>query len=667
MKNQIILYLTICLGTGIFLSEKLIPGTNLRIYFILLFFSLFISQLIKNHTIKIGTIGLQFILLGILIHNTPKYSVNKTLKTETKNKVFVLKVLENQKSSAKYLKYKVQNLANNTSGLLHIPFQENTFYPNDSLIIIANQYPLQSVKNPYQFDYAEFLNRKNITYTLYATKLLKHYSNHDSWQKIAVQSKERLRKNLQKAGFTQEARSIISSMLLGDRSEIKNDLNDSYIATGVIHILSISGLHVVMIYAILQFVLTPLTWIKNGRIMRIILSLIIIWIFAFYVELQPPVFRSALMITIYYLSEILKRPKNIYHTLALSAFVILLFEPNFLFDVGFQLSFSAVFFIVWLHPIYKNIYQPKHKFVQYFYDLSATSISAQMGTMPFSTLYFHQFSGLFLFGNLLLIPASFLMICGAIIAILLNILHLDFAIYTHIFNEFIRVCNAYIYWLSHFDGIIFKQVYISQWTAILLLLILFLIRFIVLQHSKIALFTCLMALITIQIHRYLDVNNIRNTNEIVIFHHYKGSIIGVRNGQDLAVFSSNNIDSAQVHSFVIRPYLIRNRIQNQAIYSLDSVVEHPHFYKSKHLLIAGNNRIFIGENMVKIPSSIDYILVRNSSFGPDKSDLLPPIKRVIADGSNYPSYISELKEILSKSSDSIVWNTSEKGYFILRF
>ena len=667
MKNQIFLYITICLGTGIFLSEKLIPGINLRIYFILPFFTLFISQLIKNHSIKIVAIGLQFIVIGILLHSKHKNTDNHNIELNKKEKIFYLKVIENQKSSAKYLKYKVQNLTNNSFGLLHIPVQENIFYPHDSLIIIANQYPLQRVKNPYQFDYSEFLERKNITYTLYATQLLKHYSNHNSWQKVVVKSKENIRKNLQKIGYTTEARSIISSMLLGDRNEITDDLNNSYIATGVVHILSISGLHVVMIYAILQFILTPLTWIKNGRIIRIILSLIIIWVFSFYVELQPPVFRSALMITIYYLSEVLKRPKNIYHTLALSAFIILFFEPNFLFDVGFQLSFSAVFFIVWLHPIYKKIYQPKHKFVQYFYDLCATSFSAQIGTMPFSTLYFNQFSGLFLFGNLLLIPASFFMIVGAIIAILLNILHLDLTLYTNIFNEFIRVCNAYIYWLSGFEDIIFRQVYISKWTAILLIILLILIRPIVLKHSKIALVTSLIVLITIQTHRYLDVKSIQNSNEIVIFNHYKGSIIGLRNGQDLTVFSSENLDSTRAKSFVIRPYSIRNRIKNQAFYPIDSIVKNQHFYKSKNLLIVCENRIFIGENLEKTPSNIDYILVRNSSFKPQNIEDLSQIKRVITDASNYPNYVSELKDFLHQSSDSILWNTSEKGYFILKF
>lgn len=408
MKNQLFLYLTISLGIGILVSDYLILDANLRIYLILIFFSLFINLLINNQQLKSLILCLQFTLIGLLLGYNAKSLNQNTIQVPAKNKVETLKILENYTATEKYQKFKVYNLTSQQIGLLHLPISEKAIYPSDTIIIYGNSYPLNSTLNPYQFDYKGFLNRKNITYSIYAKSILKVLNNHNHWKKWIIKSKENIRIRLQEDGYTQETRSIISSMLLGDRTEITDEINKSYIATGVIHILSISGLHVVMIYVILQFVLQPLLLIKNGRNIRIVLSLIAIWLFAFYVELQPPVFRSALMISIYYISELLKRPKNIYHTLSLSAFIILIFQPKYLFDVGFQLSFSAIFFIVWLNPIYKKLYQPKHKITRYFYDLSSTSISAQLGTMPFTTLYFNQFSALFLLGNIILIPASFL-------------------------------------------------------------------------------------------------------------------------------------------------------------------------------------------------------------------------------------------------------------------
>lgn len=667
MKKYLFSYLVICFGFGISISEFLNPGANLRIYFIILFFCLFVSQLIQNSFIKTLGICFQFIIIGILINNINKTSDSNIYKIIETPKVYHLVLNNKYKSTAKYDKFKATNLTNNHTGLVHIPIDSIDYYPKDTLIIYGKNYPLSTTKNPYQFDYSAYLKRQNIDHTIYVEHVLKHKSNHNHWKKFSVKSKDIIREKMKNFGYTTETRSIISSMLLGDRSEISQELNDSYVATGVVHILSISGLHVVMIYIILQYILRPILWLKNGKRLRIILSLIIIWIFAFYVDMQPPVFRSALMISIYYISELLKRPKNIYHTISLSAFIILIFQPQYLFDVGFQLSFSAVFFIVWLNPIYKKIYQPKHKLGKYFYDLSTTSISAQLGTMPFATLYFNQFSWLFLLGNMVLIPASFLMIIGAIIALILIGLNINFPLYTTLFNFFIETCNAYIKWLSNFDFLVLKQIYISTFTALLILIILHQIRPLILKHSKTSLYIILTSILLIQIHRYMDLNKIRSSKEIVIFNQFKESLISIRNGQNLKIFSSENLDSSLTKQYTIRPFQVRNRIIKTEYFHLDSAISHPEFYKSKSVLVVENMTFFIGNNLNKIPEKTDYILARNSSFKPEDLVNLGQIKRVIADGSNYPSYVSELDSILKLESDSILWNTSERGYFQIRF
>ena len=664
MKNQLFLYLTIFLGIGIIISDYFIIGTNLRIYFILLFFSLFINNLISNTYFKTLSICLQFILIGILLNkNEKQQEISHTLK----NKVETVKILEQYTSTKKHHRFKVYHIINQQVGILYTPITKEIIYPSDTVILYGDTYRLNTILNPGQFDYKKYLNRKDISYSIYAKSILKILNKHNHWKKWVIKSKENIRNRLKKDGYTQETRAIISSMLLGDRRELTEELNQNYIATGVIHILSISGLHVVMIYIILQFILHPLLLLKNGRNIRIILSLIAIWLFAFYVELQPPVFRSALMISIYYISELLKRPKNIYHSLSLSAFIILIFQPNYIFDVGFQLSFSAIFFIVWLNPIYKKLYQPKHRITRYFYELSGTSISAQLGTIPFTTLYFNQFSALFLFGNIVLIPASFFMIIGAIIAIFISFFQLNLSIYVRFFNLFITSCNNYIKWLSTFDVAVFKHVYISGLTACLVFIILYLIHPLILKQSKVALVGILSCLIIIQINRGIDIYNLQKSNELIIFHNYKTSLIGIRNGREAYFFSSKSLDSIKAKEYIIRPYLIRNRIKKTHYHSMDTVFSNALFIKQKHFLVINNKTFFIGENLTGIPKKLDYLLIRNSSFHPTDLSNLNQIKRVIADGSNYPNYVSELDSVLKLKSDSILWNTSEKGFFQIRF
>lgn len=667
MKNHIFTFLVFYLGFGIFLSESLNPAPKLRIYFILVFFSLYFSQLIKSTFIKnVGQLT-QLLILGFIVHLTAYNNHVTDPDQKVSQKIYHFRIEAIYKPSKKYLKYKVKNLKNGNISMAYFSKENDTIYPKDSLVVVGKNYPLTKTLNPAQFDYSTYLRRQNIQSNLYVSHILKHQSSHQNWRKLIVKSKDLLRFKLKSLGYTQEARSIISSMLLGNRTELTDDLNTAYVATGVVHILSISGLHVVMIYVILNFILRPLTYLKNGNRIRIICSLICIWLFAFYVEMQPPVFRSALMISIYYISELLKRPKNIYQTLSLSAFIILLFQPNFLFDVGFQLSFSAVFFIVWLHPIYKIWIQFKSKIGQYLYDLSTTSLSAQLGTMPFAMYYFHQFSGLFLFGNLVLIPASFLMIVGAIIAILLALINFKLPLFTTLYNDYISICNSYIKWLSQFEGLIVRQINLSVVDVLLIFLALILVRNLFLKYSKKALAGIIFCFLLIQIQRFWNIYQVKSSNELIVFHSYKSSIIGLRNGQHLSIFYSDPLDSTQAKTYILEPYQIKNYIQDVQYFQLDSAYQNNRFYKSKSLLITSNQCLYIGKNLTSIPEKIDYILVRNSSFQPSGFANLSQIKRVIADGSNYPNYVSELDSVLKQNGYSNLYQTSEQGYFQIKF
>jgi hypothetical protein len=160
MKNQLFSYLVICVIIGIFVSEYFFDGANLRIYFLLLLFCLFISQLIPNINIKQTAIYLQFFCLGIIVHQTQK-TVSSIENHSTKDlKINTLIVLEKYKSSDKYLKYKVKNLTFDRYSLLHIPLHKNNIYPHDTLIVYGNIFPLSEAKNPFQFDYSAFLERK---------------------------------------------------------------------------------------------------------------------------------------------------------------------------------------------------------------------------------------------------------------------------------------------------------------------------------------------------------------------------------------------------------------------------------------------------------------------------------------------------------------------------
>jgi competence protein ComEC len=142
-------------------------------------------------------------------------------------------------------------------------------------------------------------------------------------------------------------------------------------------------------------------------------------LFGIVAGLAPSVVRSVTMFSFVAIGQHLRRSVNIYHTLLGSILLILLVQPKFLFDVGFQLSYLALFFILWLHPLLSRLLEPKNKILKYIWEILSVSFAAQIGTLPLSLYYFHQFPGLFFITNLVIIPLTgFIMGLGVVVMVL---------------------------------------------------------------------------------------------------------------------------------------------------------------------------------------------------------------------------------------------------------
>ncbi|WP_313581618.1 ComEC/Rec2 family competence protein [Chishuiella sp.] len=657
MKKYLFFILSICLSVGIYVSDKVVSFSNLRIVFFSIIIFLFV--IVFNPLKKYAIIPFLIItiFLGFYIHQTYQKIDCKLLNNDAE--VYFLKIIYQRNITEKSVNYVAKDLKSKELISLNVRDKQNIFHPYDEIIVYGKINEIQEPLNPNQFNFKQFLTRKNIHYQLFTNNIISLHKEGNGFRNWASKSKLQVREKLKRDGYSLESRALISSMLLGDRTELTPELNQSYIATGVVHILSISGLHVMMIYMILNFVLQPLLRLKNGRKIRIILSLCCIWLFSFYVELEPPVFRSALMISIYYISELLNRPKNIYHTLSLSAFIILVFQPNYLFDVGFQLSFSAVFFIVWLNPIFDKMWKVKNKWLKDIKGTIDTSLSAQIGTLPIAVYYFNQFSGLFLFGNLILIPASFLMICGGILSIIFLIFNINIPLYTWVFNQFIHWSNSYIYWLASFKFVA-EDIYMSIFTAVMLVIILYFLNPLFIKKSKVALLIITICTCFIEIDCSSQAYQLNHSNELIVFNQYKNSILSIRNGRKLAVFSAFPLDE-KTYNYTIKPYKVKNRIKDIQLYTYQDEFKHPSFIKHKNYIETKNFDFMLDEE--DIHHQAYYQLIHQSKiYSINNTD--NQLKFIIVDASNYPSTISQLEQNLP---NKILWKTSEKGYFSIQY
>src|SRR5690554_1853408 len=313
MKDQPFIGPLTGLMLGILFAE-ISPFTNLANGILLLIAFFFLAFLIYSRIKKWDFLWIfcAFTLAG-WIYSTDFNNYKPIPKSVLEKEVNLkLEIEEIYRPSAKFRKYKAKiteidsSFAENYT-LLYWRKENTELFPQDEVEIKAKISPTQKPLNPYQFDYAKWLKRQKIHYTVFSDTLYEKTKDGNSIASKTSSYKRNTHRKLMENGYTKSSADLIGAMLLGDRTEMDPETEDNYRKTGVVHILSISGLHVMMVYSIFMILLYPLIYLRNGRILRILLSLILIWSFVIFVGFQPPVLRSAVMISVYYVTVTFRR------------------------------------------------------------------------------------------------------------------------------------------------------------------------------------------------------------------------------------------------------------------------------------------------------------------------------------------------------------------------
>jgi len=283
----------------------------------------------------------------------------------------------------------------------------------DRLFIEADFAPPQKPLNPDGFDYAVYLKRQGIGATCYISS--------GSWQmadkntsfsilRFADKCRNRLLNIYRKFHIRGDEFGVLAALTLGYTDDLQPDIRASYSATGVIHILSVSGLHVGIIYVVMVFLLGFMNRTHGQKVFKALFIMFFLWGYALLSGMSPPVIRSTLMFSFIAIATCFDRKSQIYNTIFMSMLCMLLYNPGYLFDVGFQLSYSAVLSIVFFKPIVDKVYNPTNRIIRFIWTIFSVSLAAQLGTTPFTLYYFQQFPNYFLLTNFIAIPLSTLVI-----------------------------------------------------------------------------------------------------------------------------------------------------------------------------------------------------------------------------------------------------------------
>ncbi|MCC5921529.1 MAG: competence protein ComEC family protein [Cyclobacteriaceae bacterium] len=333
-------------------------------------------------------------------------------------------------------------------------------------IIISSIQPkrVEGSKNPNQFDYAAFLALSDIYHQTYLPE--GSFTNSSINQanpfftavfKLRAYTKGVLSEYLWNA----DSKAITQALLMGDKSMLEDQLKNAYANVGAMHVLAVSGLHVGIIYLLLTLGMRRKTgkW-RATYIIGIVLP--VLWFYAAFTGLQPSVLRAVTMFSLLAIGQINRRAGNVYNTLLLSAFILLLFNPKLIYTVSFQLSYTALAGILIFQPILEKQLKVKNRIAKSIWQISTVGIAAQITTFPLGLYYFNQFPNYFLLSNLIVIKAATVELLAAIALVISSaILSLLAVVIGQFIDVFITNVNRLIYMIDSLPASTIQGVSIS--------------------------------------------------------------------------------------------------------------------------------------------------------------------------------------------------------------
>jgi competence protein ComEC len=342
----------------------------------------------------------------------------------------------------------------------------------DLLLLRGKVREVQAPLNPHQFDYKAYLSYRGVYHQAFV----------EEWQRIghrgslistAAQLRQQCVNVLRQHLPTVDEFSVGAALILGYKAELSEAVEEAYANTGAMHVLAVSGLHVGLVQLLLMALLGKLPfkgrWWRYGRTLIILLG---IWGFALITGASPSVLRAATMFSFLAVGQAFERSTNIYNTLAASAFLLLCFNPMLLYHVGFQLSYLAVLGIVYFQPRIYNLWYIQNPAGDYLWKLAAVSLAAQIGTLPISLYYFHQFPIYFLLSGLVVVPAAGFVLGSGLLLFAVQSVPFLAGVLGKVLYYLLYAVNACIFALEQLPGSLLGGIWIGLGVVLLLYVIL---------------------------------------------------------------------------------------------------------------------------------------------------------------------------------------------------
>lgn len=642
MKNFPILKVLVPFICGILFSKIwTIDFISIEILAISIFITLFATYFFGERKIYPKTqfflhllIYVLFFVLGSTVftnHNSKKSPLHFShhIQSETKQK-FMFRVVEMPKIKEKGSQFKaeiIQILTHSNkkiSGSISIFLQCDSSQKNPKYgdIIIANAFinEIESPKNPFQFDFKNYYANKNIHHQAFL--------NSENW--ISTQNSKKfwlthtgilLRSELIQVFYQyfpdSKVRGVVEAIVFGYKDELDTEWKEVFSNTGVMHVLAVSGLHVGIIYAGLMLVLGMLGRRNQYKWAKVVVLITLLFIYCLITGFSPSVSRASLMFSFIAVGNALKRPLVSFNSVFAAGFLLLLVNPYFLFDVGFQFSFLAVLGILTFARPIENSFMVKSWFVGKIWSLCSVSIAAQIGVLPITLYYFQQFPTYFIVANLVVIPLVTLILYGGLLVVGIG------SWCSILGNFFAKLTEAYVYsiidfvsWVNDFPWAAMKGITLGFNQVLELYAIIVLFFLAIVKKSKWLFSFLIIGMVFFLIVDYNNEYKKYHLEELRVFYHPKTPMIGFKDEDNFTLITQNRYFSENDYTYIIEPYVKNNSISNIQIWFSDFLhrpqyLGHQMYYISDGLFLLNNVSLSIFKQNMPFRMSENCFLFLN--------------------------------------------------------
>lgn len=578
MNKQPLLILAICFILGIVFQDKLLLRDTLVYAVAVVSFGILVVLFFQSyflHKMRPIFLGFLFFGTGIILHfyNVPTFE--KEIIVNGKETI-VFRISQKLNSTEKYKKYtgRVQAGKKNFLSVLYIPKANKELDFTHYYKAYAYITQPQSPRYDFQFDYARYLKRKNIDYQSFISKEILSVNRDDvGFTDNIRQSRLDILQKIAQTEMEANAKAFLKGIILADRTEMDPSTVEDFRRSGLVHLLAISGTHIVVIFGMFYFLLGRFIPIQFRKYV-ILLSLVFIWLFAGFIGFGNSVLRACIMLSIYFSFVLLQRKPDLLHSLALSVLIILILDTQQLFDVGFQLSYFAVLGIFWLNqPLLRYFPKQDHYLKKLIFNTITISLSAQLATLPLILYYFHQFSIISVIANFFIVPFSEIIIVFSFLMTAFIALRLDFYLITMAYDFAIQILLKAIHWFADANVLFFENVPMSLPEVLSLLVVVYVLRSVIIKFNvknTIRLGTFFFIFLMLRSGYQICENK---KEEILFLNMGKTKVFLIKQGDKTCFWTSESPVSKTALQFIIKPYCSSRRIRHFDIKTLPASVQ----------------------------------------------------------------------------------------------